>query len=205
MDLFYLVPDQQLPDACQVAASLGYYPETTESLRLGYPSEYSGLGVRYNIDDETKKTLGHETFRRLVFLPLSWSGLDFHELELIEIRYSSMPGHTFKIWTVPLAAACTALVRLICAEPRSSSLRDGLQAHLANLLAYNFFDTSYEGDYEEVIGNEVPLSESELVEIDNAVAKIKSWEMRDGEEWIRENLIKLVSCAMTGDQLPWKD
>ncbi|KAL6877998.1 hypothetical protein HDV57DRAFT_119928 [Trichoderma longibrachiatum] len=79
--LFYLVPDQQLPDACQIAASLGYYPETTESLRFAYPSEHSGLGVRYKIDDETKKILGHETFRRLVFLPLSWSGLDFHNLE----------------------------------------------------------------------------------------------------------------------------
>jgi hypothetical protein len=49
------------------------------------------------------------------------------------------------------------------------------------------------------------LSESELLEIENAVAKMKTWEMRDGEEWIRESLIKLVSGTMTEDQLPWID
>ncbi|KAL7786375.1 hypothetical protein V8C37DRAFT_392132 [Trichoderma ceciliae] len=203
--LFFLVRDQQLLRASQIAASLGYYPESTESLSVAYPSEFPGLGVRYNIDDATKKSLGHDCFRRLVLLPMSWSGLNFHDLEPIEIQYSGMPGHTYSIWTVPLAAACTAMVRLICAETRTSSLRQRLKADLANLLAYNFCDTSYEGDYEEIIGNEVPLSESELLEIENAVAKIKSWEMRDGEEWIRENLIKLVSCTMTEDQLPWKD
>lgn len=203
--LFYLVPDQHLHHACQIAASLGYFPETTESLRVAYASEFPGLGVRYNIDDETKKSFGHDLFRRLVLLPLSWSGLNLHDLEPIEIRYSGMPDHTFNIWTVPLAAACTAMVRLACAETRASSLRLHLQADLINLLAYNFCDTSYEGDYEEILGNDVPLSESELLEIENAVAKIKSWEIRDGEEWIRENLIKLVSASMTVDQLPWKD
>ncbi|KAL7917203.1 hypothetical protein ACQKWADRAFT_307351 [Trichoderma austrokoningii] len=203
--LFFLVPDQHLHNACQIAASLGYYPESTDSLRVAYASEFPGLGVRYNIDDATEKSLGHDCFRRLVLLPLSWSGLNFHDLERIEIQYSGMPDHTYNIWTVPLAAACTAMVRLICAETRASSLRQQLQADLVNLLAYNFCDTSYEGDYEEILGNEVPLSESELLEIENAVAKIKFWEMRDGEEWIREDLIKLVSGTMTEDQLPWKD
>ncbi|KAL6871875.1 hypothetical protein J3F83DRAFT_772574 [Trichoderma novae-zelandiae] len=201
--LFYLVPDQQLVDACQVTASLGYYPETTESLRFAYPSEFSGLGVRYNIDDAAAKSLGHICPRRLVFLPLSWTGLDLHDLEPTEIRYSGMPDHTYNIWTVPIAAACSAMVRVICAETRTSPLRRQLEAHLVNLLVYHLFDNSYEGDYEEIIGNEVPLSESELLEIENAVAKIKSWEMRDGEEWIRENLIKIVSG--TQGQLPWKD
>ena len=171
--LFYLVPDQQLYDACQVAASLGYYPESTESLRIGYPSEYSGLGVRYRIDGATRQSLGHDTFRRLVFLPLSWSGLDLYDLKRIEIRYAGMPDHTFAIWTVPLAAACTVMVRVICAENRSSRLRRKLQAHLSNFLAYSFFDTSCEGEFEVILGNEVPLSESELLEIANAVAGIE--------------------------------
>ena len=204
-DIFFLIPDQQLPRACQIAASLGYYPESTESLRFAYSSEFSGLAVRYNIDDATKKSLGHDRFRRLVFLPLSWSALSFHDLEPAEMKYSGMPDHTYSIWTVPLAPACTAIVRLICAETRRSPLRERLEVDLANLLLYNFYDTSYEGDYEEIIGNEVPLSESELLEIENAVARIKSWEMRDGEEWIRENLIKLVSGTIDEGQLPWKD
>ncbi|KAI2631115.1 hypothetical protein GGS21DRAFT_544508 [Xylaria nigripes] len=173
-DLFFLVPDQQLPQACQIAASLGYYPESAESLRLAYSSEYSDLGMRYNIDDATKKSLGHDRFRRFVLLPLSWTALSFHDLEPAELRYSGMPDHTYTIWKVPLAAACTAIVRLICAETRTSSLRQLLKADLADLLLYNFYDTSYEGDYEEIIGNEVPLSESELLEIENAVARIKS-------------------------------
>lgn len=203
--LFFLVPDQHLHHASEIAASMGYYPESTESLRVAYPSEFPGLGVRYNIDDATKESLGHDYFRRLVLLPLSWSGLNFHDLELAEIRYTGMPDHTYNIWTVPLAAVCTAMVRLICAEPRASSLRQELHAHLINLLVYNFCDTNYEGDYEEILGNEVPLSESELLEIENAVTKIKSWEMRDGEEWIKGNLIKLISCTLPGCELPWKD
>ncbi|KAH6605059.1 hypothetical protein Trco_006766 [Trichoderma cornu-damae] len=194
-----------LPHATRIAASLGYYPESTESLPVAYASESPGLGVRYNIDDETKKSLGHDCFRRLVLLPLSWSGLNFHDLEPIEIRYSGMPGHTYNIWTVPLAATCTAMVRLICAETRKSFLRHQLRADLATLIVFNFCDTSYEGDYEEMIGNEVPLSESELLEIENAVARIESWEMRDGEEWIRESLIKLASGTMTENELPSKD
>ncbi|KAL7928857.1 hypothetical protein V8C35DRAFT_220483 [Trichoderma chlorosporum] len=203
--LFFLLPDQDLQRACQIAVSLGYYPETTESLRVAYPSEIPGLGVRYNIDDQTKESLGHDCFRRLVLLPLSWSGLNLDHLEPAEIRYSGLPDHTYNIWTVPLAAACTAMVRLICAEPRASHFRRRLKADLVNLIAYSFCDTSYEGDYEEILGSEVPLQKSEILEIENAVAKIKSWDMRDGEEWIREALIKLVSGTMTGDQLPWKD
>ncbi|UKZ66484.1 uncharacterized protein TrAtP1_007657 [Trichoderma atroviride] len=201
--LFFLVPDEQLYDACQVAASLGYYPESPESLKKAYPSEFSGLGVRYNIDPKTKKT--HDRFDRLVFLPLSWPGLDLHDLELKAIQYSWLRDDPWNIWTVPLAAACTAWVRLICAEKRTSSLRERLSSDFVNLIAYNFYDTSYEGDYEELLGDDVPLSESELLEIENAVITINSWEMRDGEEWIRENLLKIVSCTMIETQLPWKD
>ncbi|KAL7942467.1 hypothetical protein V8C42DRAFT_332516 [Trichoderma barbatum] len=141
--LFFLVPDQHLHHACQIAASLGYYPESIESLSVAYPSEFPGLGVRCNIDDETK-SLGHDCFWRLALLPLSWSGLNFHDLEPAEMQYSGMPDHTYNIWTVSLAAACTAMVRLICAETRTSSLRQRLKADSANLLAYNFCDTSYE-------------------------------------------------------------
>ncbi|TFB00797.1 hypothetical protein CCMA1212_007238 [Trichoderma ghanense] len=130
--------------------------------------------------------------------------VDLHDLELIEMRYSAMPGHIFTIWTVFLAAARTAMVRLICAEARFEFSKDS-RLTWPILLSTMFLDTSYEGDDEEVIGNEVPLSESELLEIRSAVAKIKSWNMRGGEEWIRENFMNLVSCAMTEDQSPWKD
>jgi hypothetical protein len=202
--LFFLVPDEQLYDACQIVASLGYYPESAESLKVVYPSEFSGLGVRYNIDSRPKDR-GHDRYQRLVFLPLSWPGLSLHDLERIESRYPWMPGHTYNHWTVPLAVACTTWVRLICAETRRSSLRQQFSANLVNLIAYNFCDTSYEGDYEEILTDDVPLSESELLEIEKAVAEIKTWKMRDGEEWIRESLIKIVSCEMIETQLPWKD
>lgn len=129
--LFYLIPDQQLPHAYQITASLEYYPESTKSPCIAYPSEIPGLGVRHNIDDATKESPGHDCFRRLVLLPLFWSGLNLHDLEPTEVRYSGMPDDTYNIWTVPLAAACTAMVRLICAERQTSPFpRDSKQIWL---------------------------------------------------------------------------
>lgn len=192
-----MVPDQQLSATCEIAASLGIRPESPESMRFAYSSEFSGLGVRYNIDDATYESKGHDRWKRLVILPLSWSGLSLHDLEPATIQGSASSKRVYCIWTVPLAVACTAMVRIICAESRTSSLRWSLKDDLFALLSYNLYDTSYEGDYEEVEGNEIPLSESEFLEHETAGARIKTWEMRNGEEWIRENLIKFVSGIIT--------
>lgn len=205
--LFFLVPDEQLYDACQVAASLEYYPDIPEPLRIAYPSDFSGLCVMYNIEPKRRNTYGHDRFERLVLLPLSCPGLHLNDLELQEMRYSRLPGHTWNIWRVPLAAACTAWVRIICAETRTSSFRERLFTDLINLIAYNFYHASCGGGYEYMFlfWNKVPWSKVQPYEIENAVTTIKTWEMRDGEEWIRENLIKIASCTMVGNQLPWKD
>lgn len=204
-NLFFLVPDEQIYDACQVAASLEYYPDIPAPLRIAYPSEFSGSCVLYNIEPKRSNNYGHDRFDRLVLLPLSCPGLHLNDLELKELRYPRLPGHTWNIWAVPLAAACTALVRIICAETRPSRFRRRLFKDLVNLIAYNFYGTSCGGTYKEMFWNDLPWSKSQLEEIENAVTTIKSWEMRDGEEWIRENLIKIVSCTMIGNQLPWKD
>lgn len=202
--LFFLIPDEQLYDACQAAASLGYYPQSGES-RISSLSDFSSSCVRFNIDHLSMYTFGQDRFQWLVLLPLSWPELHLNDLELQEAQYSWLPGHAWYIWTVPLAEACTAWVRIICAETRTSSLRERLITDLINLLSYNLYSSSREEGYWQILDNDVPLSESELLEVESAVATINSWEMRDGEEWIKENLIKIVSCTMVANQLPWKE
>ncbi|KAI1824418.1 hypothetical protein F4861DRAFT_506248 [Xylaria intraflava] len=98
--------DQQLPQTCQIAVSLGYYPESAECLRLAHSSEYSGLDMRYNIDDVTKRSLGHDRFRRFVLLPLSWTALNFHDPEPAELRYSGMPDHTYRYRLDSTSSGC---------------------------------------------------------------------------------------------------
>lgn len=64
---------------------------------------------------------------------------------------------------------------------------------------------SYEGDYMEIIPNDVPLSDTEVAEIDDTESKMKKWAMRKDEEWIRDMLIQIVTGKKTYDDLPWHE
>lgn len=105
-------------------------------------------------------------------------------------------------WTVPLPAACAALVRIAARETRHSMPRMGIITALAGVVTHSFFDMSYEGDYMEIIPNEVPLSEEEVAEIQRAVSKIREWRMREGEDWIRDFLVQIVAGEKGYDDLP---
>lgn len=90
-------------------------------------------------------------------------------------------------------------------EKRGSKLRMEAIASLCHVIAYHFFDTSYEGDYYEIPPDDQPLSEKEVLQMAKAVNNIKRWEMKEGEEWIGSELIKAMTGAISYDDLPCKN
>lgn len=79
-----------------------------------------------------------------------------------------------------------------------------LIAERASVIAYSMFDTSYKGDYMELLPNDQPPSDKEMLEMENAVGNINSWVFRPDEEWIREEHIQVVTGKASYDDLPYK-
>ena len=159
-------------------------------MRAVYACEFSGSAVRYLIDDATR--VEGPPRRRLVFLPISWTGIAWDELAPITTDDGLEPALPRSVRTVPLSVACTAFVRIIAREKRASRLRRAMTEKLSSAIGYALFDMSYEGDYTEFLSNDQPLSESEKLEIAQAVTRINSWGFREDEEWIRDALIDIV-------------
>ncbi|KAK0718170.1 hypothetical protein B0T26DRAFT_741222 [Lasiosphaeria miniovina] len=167
---FFLIPDAQLRKVQDLADELGFSPAHEDVLPSVYPCELSGLAVRYLIDDATYNE--GPPRRRL-------DGL-----------HPSLPPSAR---TVPLPAACAAFARIAAREKRASPVRSGVIQQLSSVVAYSLFDMSYEGDYMEILSNDQPLSEAEMLEIEHAVKEIRSWTFRKDEEWIKDMLIDIYT------------
>ncbi|KKP05030.1 hypothetical protein THAR02_02894 [Trichoderma harzianum] len=76
--LFLLVPDHQLQQVRDLAIDTGLSPADEDTLPSAYPCEKPGHAVRFLIDDFTW-TEGPPQ-RRLVFLPMSWTGMTLQEI-----------------------------------------------------------------------------------------------------------------------------
>ncbi|KAK3375737.1 hypothetical protein B0T24DRAFT_616958 [Lasiosphaeria ovina] len=197
---FFLVPDAQLRKVQDIAAELGFSPAHEDVLRSVYPCELSGLAVRYLIDDTTYDQ--GPPRRRLVFLPMSWTGITSDEVVPILVDDGLQPALPPSAWTVPLPAACAAFARIAAREKRTSPVRNGVIEQLSSVIGYSLFDMSYEGDYMEDLPNDQPLSEDEKLEIERAVKEIKSWKLRKDEEWIKDILVDIYTGKKTFSDLP---
>ncbi|KAK0655356.1 hypothetical protein B0T16DRAFT_315117 [Cercophora newfieldiana] len=191
--LFFLVPDDQLPEVLNLAADVGLFPTNEAILRPVHPCEMCSHAVRFLIDDSTPRPEGPPR-RRLVFLPMSWTGITCGEA--VPIPASS------SVHTVSLSTACAALVRIAARENRGSQLRASAIECLASLIGYGLLDMSHDGDYMEFPSEEQPLSDQETLEMENAVAEMNRWAFRNDEEWIRETLIQIVTGEKSYDDLP---
>ncbi|XXH05682.1 Transcription initiation factor TFIID subunit 2 [Hypoxylon texense] len=194
-DLIFLVPDEQLDTVEKLAADIGYHGADHEMLPPVYPSEECNRSLRYRIQRPGK------TCSRVVLLPLSWTGVSPDEVVRVSAAENDLPC---SVSTLPVSVACTAFVRIASREERGSKVRNGAIASLCHVIAYHFFDTSYEGDYYEIPPDDQPLSEKEVLEMANAVDNLKGWEMREGEEWIRSGIIKAMTGATSYHALPCK-
>lgn len=106
------------------------------------------------------------------------------------------------LWTVPVSSTCLALMRLAIRESGDEQIRADMLCSLANIIAYHFFDMTYEGDYMTFVGDDVPLSRQEVAEMQAALQQIRAWVVRDEEEWMRETLARIVAGEMSYDDLP---
>ncbi|KAI9656987.1 MAG: hypothetical protein M1829_000360 [Trizodia sp. TS-e1964] len=205
-DLVFLVPDEQLQTARILAAGLGFYPADEKSLQPSYASEFSGLALRFIIDETASNPLAQRLHcRRLILVPLSWPGI--FPAELVPICAPEVPGSALPctVWTVPLPAACAAFVRTLAKETRSSPSRALIIEDLSSVVTYSLFDMSYEGAYMDFPANDVPFSDEEILEIENAVRAIESWHFRKDEEWIRKALILTITGKTRYEDLPYRE
>ena len=135
---------------------------------------------------------------------MSWTGITRDELVPIPVKDSSQPTLPRNTLTVPLPATCAAFVRMAARETRGSWVREALFEGLAGVILYSLFDMSYEGDYMEFPPNDEPLSDKEVLEIENAVATMRKWAFRNDEEWIREALIQITTAKKRYEDLPYQ-
>ena len=99
------------------------------------------------------------------------------------------------------ASICASLVRLHGQTWHGSAMATTIHCDLATVLYHSLFDTSYEGDYMELKGNE-PLTEEEQEDITAALEKFRSWHFRDEELWIPDALEAIVAGRGYYDYLP---
>jgi len=185
--LFFLIPDGQLELACTMARGAELLPVDEFALQPVFLSEYSSQAARFTSEDTILNPKHGMRSPRLVLVPMSYTGLTMEDVVPISDR------STLANYTVPLPAACAALIRLVIKERQSACLREGYLDQLAGVIGYSLFNMNYEGDYLDIPGNDVPLSSEEIVEIDNAVRQIRGWEFRQGEEWMRDLLVCIIS------------
>ncbi|KAI1135381.1 hypothetical protein F5Y05DRAFT_180910 [Hypoxylon sp. FL0543] len=201
-DLIFLVPDDQLHTVQKLAADFGYHAADCKVLPPKYPCEHSSRSLRYIIRDPGNHGGNINPLNRLVLLPLSWTGISRDEAVPIGASANSLPC---TVYTVPVSVACTALMRIASREKHNSHLREEIICELCSVIGYHYFDMSYEGDYYVIPPDDEPLSEKEVLEMNDAVNKVKCWEMRKGEEWIRSELIKAMTGAISYDDLPFQN
>ncbi|KAM0367123.1 hypothetical protein HYE67_005604 [Fusarium culmorum] len=184
-DLIFLVPDEQIQEACRIAEGNGL---RDNNRRPSYLSEHANKGFRYVHGDE-----GH----RLILVPLSWTGLK--QDELLPLDSSALPC---SLWTVPMPSLCAAYLRIITAEKRGSMARVIAVSDLTAVVVHSMFDTSYEGDYMPLPEDEdlnlsdeekARWAEKDAMELEAAIKSINQWHFAEGTEWAKDMIIELVS------------
>lgn len=91
------------------------------------------------------------------------------------------------------------------AYPRWSPTRMTLESHLSELIGYNLYDLS--DGYVDIDDEELCQSQEVDQRVEEAVQVVKEWacagQWRQGEEWIGDALISIVSGAGKLEFLPW--
>lgn len=195
----YLVPDEQLSRACEIATNSRLRPVNKDQYLPTYASDFANVGFYFLLNDYD---LHSYRSCRLILLPLSWTGLGSDDLYPIPITGDgpSSPGN---VLTVSRPATCAALVRMAAREPRGSSLREKLITDLCFILTYSLFDMRYEGDYMEFKPDDEPETEAEKLEREKAVDEIRQWSWRDEESWIGDLLVAIVAGKAKYEDLPY--
>ncbi|KAL7799405.1 hypothetical protein V8C43DRAFT_302864 [Trichoderma afarasin] len=132
--LFLLVPDRQFQQVLHLAIDTGLSPADEDTLPSIYPCETLRCAVRFLIN-ESPFTEGQPR-RRLVFLPMFWTGITRGEIVPRSTDADSKeyyPPLPSSIQTVPLSVAVAALCRIANRENGPSRLRMGVLETISGL------------------------------------------------------------------------
>lgn len=197
---FVLVPDDQIPKVQEAVAELGFSPAGEDILPSQYACERLGPALRYHLAGPCDPAPGGRPQCRLVFVPVSYTGLRMDEVVPILEDDRLRPALPPSTMTVPLPAACAALARIACrtdgptatrTHKSSMILQAQLVDHISGIVTYSLFDMSYEGDYMVHLPNSVPLSDAEVLEIEQAVAAVQGWKLREEDQWVKDTLVDI--------------
>ncbi|KAF4826736.1 hypothetical protein CGCTS75_v008741 [Colletotrichum tropicale] len=206
-DLIYLVPDDQIQLANNIAVASG--------LRLTKDYDFPKLCLTEHAKQGTRHAYGNPESRFILAL-LSWTGIERDELSIIAPANELLPC---TIWIVPLPSFCAAYLRIIMQESTISRVRIITNADLSGVIACSMFDMTYEGsymrtpeddpddDHDEVVPfrDDKEWEEKDALEIRNALCKIRGWHFKRKDEWLRDMLIELVSGNLRYETLPSRE
>ncbi|MCJ1469759.1 hypothetical protein MMC07_008401 [Pseudocyphellaria aurata] len=139
--------------------------------------------------------------KRVNFFPASFAGFRANELLKVSLDLDrsniAMPVTVYTTGLAPLAAS---FVRIMSQIPIHDRLRRRLKLDLVQVLTYNLFDMSYEGDY-MVLGEETQEDIDRQINRGlNLFRKLEGW--RDDEMWIADALETIVQGTGKYDALP---
>ncbi|KAM0443265.1 hypothetical protein ACHAQK_003628 [Fusarium lateritium] len=188
-DFIFLVPDDQIQDARNIAVANGLVASDRPA---SYISEHTNKCFRF--------AFGTDRYR-LILLPLSWTGIKNEELSAVED--TNLPC---AIWTIPMPAFCAAYLRMIMQEGPGSIIRIIAAADLSSVIGYSMFDTSYEGSYMPIPGDDdyEEDEEKDALELEEAIKTVKKWEFIESTEWARDIVLQLISGKLLYEFLPSK-
>ncbi|KAF6809916.1 hypothetical protein CSOJ01_06625, partial [Colletotrichum sojae] len=183
-DLIFLVPDDQIRKANDIATASGLKLAQDDDLPASYMSEAAKQGFRY---------VYGEPMNRFILVPLSWTGIERDELTAITTTNRSLPC---TIWT--------SRVRLIAEGDLANII-----AYSMFDLSYegNYMDDEAVGIWEDdedeaVLAKRAEKAKKAALEMEDALNNIRGWHFRTNEKWTRDTLIQLVFGKIDYEKLP---
>ncbi|KAK0754919.1 hypothetical protein B0T18DRAFT_48661 [Schizothecium vesticola] len=89
-------------------------------------------------------------------------------------------------------AAHKHFARTAAHQKTSGRLSSIVLEKLSGVLAYSFFDMSFKGDFIDIPPNDQLLSEVKVLEIEQAVAVVQGWKLRENKHWVKDISVGIV-------------
>lgn len=193
------MPDEQLEKASGVVSDLGLSRSQPPRILAMTSGDLYTLGHLHRL---TRSTL-MSTVQFLHLFPASFASFTPSEL------YPA-PNHTFSSLPIliPQAPALySSLVRIMSRYPRNSPARKTLAAQLEMFINYHLLGFRLEDGYVDMDDEELCKELDVDGRIAAAIALVHGWscdgEWREGEEWMGDALIALLSGKGDIALLPW--
>ncbi|MCJ1465692.1 hypothetical protein MMC07_004311 [Pseudocyphellaria aurata] len=193
VDYDFLVADDLLEAACSFTEEQGYGSIESPPILLDMYGKWETVARHFDCFGQ-----------RVNLFPASFAGFRADELITVSLDLGHLtPAMPVTVLTTKVAPLAASFVRNISRIPRRDRLRSRLLHDLVQVLSYNLFDMSYEGDY-MVLGEETQEDiDRQITRGLNLFRKLEGW--RDDEMWIADALEAIVHGKGHYDDLPASD